>query len=55
MNIIKTSDMVKFAKEKLTGEKVTKDIQDSISIIEEVHEAVTKPVESSQPSEAEKR
>jgi hypothetical protein len=46
MNIIKNSDMVKFAKEKLPGEKVKKDIQDSISIITEVQEAVTKPVES---------
>jgi hypothetical protein len=55
MNIIKTSDMVKFAKEKLTSEKVTKDILDSISIIEEVHQAVTKPAEPSELSEAEKQ
>jgi hypothetical protein len=53
MNILKTSDMVKFAKEKLSGENVTKDIQDSISIIKEVHESGAQPAGSSGPTEEE--
>ena len=51
MNILKTSDMVKFAREKMPGEKVTKDIQDSITIIKEVHESAMQPAGSLKPTE----
>ena len=53
MNILKTSDMVKFAREKLSEEKVSKDIQDSITIIKEVHESETHLAGSSKPAEVE--
>ncbi len=53
MNILKTSDMVKFARGKLPGEKVTKDIQDSITIIKEVHKSAMQPAASSRPAEEE--